>query len=303
MKVNIVILNYNGRDLLEKYLPSVILAARNSKYECAVSVIDNKSTDDSVAFIKEKYDSVNIYQAKENKVLCSYNDYLDTIDDDIAIFLNTDMRVDPYFVDPLIRHFEDEDVFFAAARLLNFNGTYNGGRSYLKFDFGILKNAVDADNAASSGETHSISTGAFKRKDFLEFGGFDKLYLPGIWEEVDICYKALLLGKKGIYEPNSIIWHNESTTFNREYGRRKKLIIAHRNMFLFFWKNIYDKTLLVKHLFLLPFRILYSILSGKIELAQGFVLALPRLPKVLARRLCNKEQVRLRTLKDRDIIK
>lgn len=303
MKVDILVLNYNGKTLMEKFLSSVVKASERSRHQCQITVVDNLSVDGSTEFLRKEFPLVNIFVAKKNEVLCSYNEALKTLDSDIVILLNNDIKVREDFVDYLTEHFKEEDVFFVAPRLLNFDGSYNGGRSYLKFRLGILKGEVDIDNAELPGETHSISTGAFRRKDFLKFGGFDRLYLPGIWEEVDICYKALLSGKKGIYEPNSIIWHNESTTFNREYGKRGKLIIAHRNMFLFFWKSIYDNVLIAKHLFFLPFRIMHSIFSGKTELAQGFILAVFKLPLVLSRRYRDIKQVQLRKLKDRDIIK
>src|SRR3989304_7486018 len=121
-KVNIIILNYNGKFLLEKYLPSVVVASEKSSHECRVSVIDNKSTDGSAAFIKQNFKDVILYEAEENRVLCSYNEYLRTIDDEIVIFLNTDIQVDAYFVDPLVGHFNDEDVLFVSPKELSMNG-------------------------------------------------------------------------------------------------------------------------------------------------------------------------------------
>jgi hypothetical protein len=81
------------------------------------------------------------------------------------------------------------------------------------------------------------------------------------------------------------------------------MVIAHRNVFLFFWKNIHDKRLIAEHLFLLPFRVAHSIVFGNVELAQGFWLALLRLPAALSRRYQCIPQLRLRVLKDSDIIR
>lgn len=303
MKVDILVLNYNGKNLLLKFLPSVLKAAAYSKHECRVSVVDNASVDGSPAFLKERFKDIGLFPVSKNDVLCSYNEVLKQIDSDVVILLNNDIETKEDFVDYLIEHFKDEDVFFVAPRLMNFDNSYNGGRSYLKFNFGILKAVVDTDNALVPGETVSIATGAFRRSMFLRLGGFDRLYLPGIWEDVDICYRAILLGKKGFYEPRSIIWHNESTTFKREYGEKAKLILAHRNMFLFFWKNIYDKGLIIKHILLCPPRIIYSIISGKKEFAMGFLAALAKLPEALSIRRANRIYMRLKKRQDRDIIR
>jgi GT2 family glycosyltransferase len=304
MKIDILILNYNGKDLVKAYLPSVIEASKGSCNECNVHVVDNLSTDGSNEMILREFPEVCLHIARQNRVLCSYNEVVEKLDSDIVIFLNNDIKVEPDFVDRLARHFNDKKVMFAAPRLINFDGTYNGGRSFLKFEFGAIKMIVDKDAAAEPGPTKAISTGAFRRKMFLELGGFDDLYLPGIWEDVDICYRGLLSGWKGIYEPGSVIWHDESTTFHREYGKKGKMRIAHRNMFLFFWKNITDKKMLLTHVFLILPRGIIKYCTGATEILEGFILALKKLPSVLKKR---KEFVRWKKnrtiLRDRDLVR
>lgn len=303
MKVRIFVLNYNGKDLLVQFLPSVVAAAQISRYPCRVTVVDNCSTDESVKILKEEFPSVEIFSAPKNEVLISLNDAVKACDEEVVILLNNDIKVKEDFIEHLVGSFKDDNVFFVAPQILNFDNTYNGGRSYLHFSFGVLKNIVDTERALQPGSTHSIATGAFRRCDFLKFGGFDRLYLPGIWEEVDLCYRALLSGKTGIYEPRSIIWHQESTTFNKEYGKRKKLIIAHRNMFLFCWKNIFDRTFIAQQVFFLLPRLIYALLTGKIELVLGFFNALTRFPDAFSRRRMRASARHLNKLKDRDIIR
>lgn len=302
MKIDILVLNYNGKELLEKFLPSIMEACSASWHKCNLYVIDNKSTDGSQQFIKRSFPKVSIINAKVNKVLFSYNEALKSLDSDIAILLNNDIKVKEDFIDYLIEHFNDPNVFFVAPKVLNFDNSFNGGKSTLHFNLGILKNIVDVNEYSVVSRTHSIACGAFRRDLFLKLGGFDDLYLPGIWEEVDLCYRAQLVGKIGIYEPQSIIWHQESTTFTKKYGTRRKLIFAHRNMFLFVWKNIRDYNLISQHLFFLPQWLLYSILSGKNELALGFWEALKKLPQAISRRIKENPIRATDSLKDGDII-
>jgi len=303
MKVDILVLNYNGKDLLGQFLPSVVLAAEKSAHQCKVTVVDNLSTDGSLEFLKSNFPSVGIYRSEKNDVVCSFNEALKHLDSDVVIMLGNDIKVKEDFVDYLAQHFSESGVFYAAPRLLNFDGTFNGGRSYLRFDYGVLKNEVYTEGAELPGETHSIGTGAFRRKEFIELGGFDRLFLPGIWEDVDLCYRARLLGKKGPYEPRSVIWHQESSTFNKVYGKRKKLAIAHRNMFLFIWKNICDPGFILQHIFFLPLRLAYAVLTGKPELAMGFFQALPRLPQAMQARKNCRRFFRQRKFKDRELIR
>ncbi len=71
--VNIIILNYNGKDLLAECLPSIIEASHVSRYSCKVTVIDNVSIDGSVEFVRAEFSDVDVFEAKEYLVLCSYN--------------------------------------------------------------------------------------------------------------------------------------------------------------------------------------------------------------------------------------
>ena len=302
MKVDILILNYNGRDLMKEYLPSVCEAAEKSAHECRVHVVDNQSTDGSIEMLRKDFDSVRLHQAPENKVLCSYNDVVKELDSDVVILLNNDIKVEPDFADYLVAPFNDRKVMFVAPMLKNFDGSYNGGKSIIRSEYGVIKMVVDEENSSNGGQTRAISTGAFRRSDFVDLGGFDDLYLPGIWEDVDLCFHGLKRGLKGLYEPRSVIWHDESTTFNREYGAKKKMCLAHRNMFLFFWKNIHDPALIASHILFLPLRLVYSVLSGKPEMAQGFFMALKKLPEALKKRQADKEGRALEKLKDRNII-
>lgn len=303
MKIDILILNYNGKALLEAYLSSVSEAAKRSRHTCRVHVVDNVSTDGSVEMLAKRFPEVNVIKARENRVLCSYNEAVENLDSDIVIFLNNDIKVEPDFVDHLARHFASSDVMFVAPRLMNFDNTYNGGKSHLEFRNGAVRMVVDDKGYLEKGATQAISTGAFRRKTFLELGGFDDLYLPGIWEDVDICYRGLSRGWKGVYEPESLIWHDESTTFHREFGKKGKMRIAHRNMFLFFWKNITDKGIFTKHIILTLPRLVFLSLKGQVECLQGFFMALAKLPMALGKRKKALENAGDRYFSDKELIR
>ena len=282
--VNIVLLNYNGKQLLEKYLPSVVEASKNSAHHCTVSVIDNKSSDSSVDFLRKNFPDVTIYEAKENRVLCSFNDYLNIIADEIVIFLNTDIRVDPYFVDPLIKHFDDKDVLFVAPKELSMKGKYQGNLNRLSFRLGLISTVVQDKKYDVPQYDASVHGGAFDRAKFLYLGGYDDLYLPGIVEDLDLCYRGWKHGWKGIYEPESFYYHEGSTSFKATYGNRVKTLLAYRNTFLFFWKNVTSKRMILMHIISMPFLFIINILRARWLFIKGFFLASARLPEALKRR-------------------
>jgi N-acetylglucosaminyl-diphospho-decaprenol L-rhamnosyltransferase len=290
IKISIIILNYNGEVLLRECLPSIILAAKNSRYKCGVTVIDNASSDGSVEYMEANFKEVFIDKRKDNTVLCAFNDLLKKIDDDIVILLNNDIKVEPGFVDPLIDTLNKyEDAFLAVPKTMSFDGSRCEtckGKTAIKYGMfwstarypGYEKNA-DKESLIS----HSAS-GAFDRKRFVSLGGFDDLYLPGIMEDTDLCFRAYKKGFKCYYQPRSVIYHKGRVSFKKVFEEKKIDELAHRNTFLFMWKNITNKRILAEHILFLVPRLLFSIVTGRDEFVRGFFKTVPKMSEALKRR-------------------
>lgn len=290
VSVNVLVLNYNGRVLLEKYLPSLEEAVSRSRFRCRLGVIDNRSTDDSVVFLRKNYPKVDVYEAKENRVLCSYNEVAASVPDDVVLFMNNDIRVDKDFVDPLVRPVAiDKSVFFVTPRCLSLkDGSYEGNKTRGRIRCGIFwASAVYPGHETKIGKpgaTFQGGFGAFDRKKFLELEGYDDLYLPGRLEDADICFRAQKMGWKCLYEPSSIVYHEGGASFHREFGVQRTLVINWRNTFLFMAKNLSLPRLTALFVFWLPLRLAYSLLCLKPEMTLGFFRALPMLGRAFARR-------------------
>ncbi len=99
--VSVLVLNYNGRTLLEECLPSVIAAAEASRHLCGVIVIDNDSADDSAEFLARRFPQVEVVR-QPNRGLCSFNDVLATLSGPVAVLLNNDIKLDRACLDPLV---------------------------------------------------------------------------------------------------------------------------------------------------------------------------------------------------------
>lgn len=290
MKIDIVILNYNGADIMPQCLPSIIEAAKRSRVPCQVIVLDNGSTDNSLDYLRKSFPQVKVVNSKENKVLFSYNDLIPELDSDIIILLNNDIRVDPGFISPLISYFSSPYVFAVAPKQMNFNGIgYNGGKNKIEFRFGMVQAGQylygdDDPVMEQAGYTFYSANAAFDRRKFVELGCFDDIYAPFTWEDTDIGYRAWKSGYKFIYEPKSVIYHDESHTFDREGGKiRNRRIITRRNSLIFTWKNITDPGLLLKHFILLPLNLVSGILYDWARIA-AFFEALRFIPRVISAR-------------------
>ena len=117
----LAILNYHGKKHLDYLLPTVCAAAQKFSGTCAVLVLDNQSTGDDVTWIQRKFPSVQTIVAPKNDFLFSYNWLAQKRSEDVLVFLNNDLKVNPDFIAPLVRHFESPDVFSVSARSYDWN--------------------------------------------------------------------------------------------------------------------------------------------------------------------------------------
>jgi GT2 family glycosyltransferase len=308
MKIEIAVLNYNGAYLMGQCLPSVLDAARRSRHNCKLVVVDNASTDNSREVIKEQFPQFEFFPVEENKVLCSLNKVAAVSEAEIMIFLNNDLKVDVNFIDPLIEIFlTRKNVFLAAARVYNFEGDdLEEGRTKLVFSGGVFK-AISKYKGYEKelndvAYTFQAGFGAFSRKIYLQLGGYDSLYLPGILEDTDICFRAWRRGYVAYYQPASHIFHMGKESFKKRYGNRKLLAISHRNSYIFIWKNILDRKIVYMSIILLLPRMAYALATFKWEIIWGFCMFLPRFPEVIRKRRSEFKKNTAPLITDRQIL-
>ena len=279
-QIRVVILNYNGEDLLPRCLPSIVESAKKARLPTGVTVLDNQSQDRGLDYVRRHFPEVEIETASANRVLCSYNEYLPKIKEPIVILLNNDIRVEPDFINPLVEKFlVDSDTFLVAPRVMSFDGgRVEAGPSKGEMWCGIFRcearyRGYEKD-ALTASETFTSGFGAFSRKKFLALGGYDDRYLPGIMEDVDLCLRARRAGWRLYYEPRSVVYHMGQVSFKKKFGASQVAEIAHRNTFLFMWKNFSGPRFWVSHLAFLPLRIFVALLKGNLAFAKGFLAAL-----------------------------
>jgi len=246
--VAIVILNWNGKAFLQQFLPGILL----SEYDnLQVIVGDNASTDDSVAFINEKFPSVKIIQNTLNYGFAGgYNKVLEQVDADYFVLLNSDVEVTPNWIKPVIDLMES-DVEIAAAQpkikwQLNKNqfeyaGAAGGYLDIYGYPFcrGRLFNVYEFDNGQYN-ETKEVfwaSGAAFfiRSKCWREVGGLDADLFAHM-EEIDLCWRLKNLNYKILYCPDAEVYHVGGGTLQTEnpfktyLNFRNNLIIMQKNL-------------------------------------------------------------------------
>lgn len=290
-RVSIFILNYNGIALMQECLPTLLEAAKKSVCPVRLVVIDNRSTDASVEFIKNNFPAVEVFAAPSNDFLCSFNGPAARDSSEVLLLLNNDIKVEPGFLHPLIRLFEEkEDAFMAGSLCWDFSKTrYEGGLSVLIKKWGMWgTRSVFPKSLTNHGDylpTASIGAAlAIRRDRFVELQGYDRLYLPGILEDLDLCYRGWKRGWKGYFVPESVIYHKGQASFAPAFGNNRIRKLASRNTFLFIWKNISDPALLSEHLLCLAPRLLFALCRGDFAFIAGLFEALAKIGGALSRR-------------------
>lgn len=249
MHVALLVLNYNGRQLLARHLPSVVETASAAGAPCDVHVVDNSSSDDSRSWMLANFPQVRVWR-QPNRGLCSYNDVLAEIDAPIAILLNNDIRVERDFVARLIeplapqgRQF-DPRCFMAAPLCWHIDGqTCEGFKTAVRWRWGLVQATGRFDGherqVRKPGLTASAGAAmAVDRRRFLELGGFDPLYLPGRIEDLDFAYRGYLAGYHARYVPEAVCHHEGMATFGAVFGEQGCDHLALCNTLLFQWKNL-----------------------------------------------------------------
>ncbi len=255
MNVAIAILNWNGKNWLEKFLPSVVEHSSGAD----IFVIDNSSTDDSVAFLTQNFPEVQIIQNHKNFGFAKgYNEGLKTLDHDIYCLLNSDVEVTENWLQPMISLFEqDETIAAAQPKILDFNrknyfefagaaGGYidNMGYPYCR---GRVFEAIEEDKGQYDDECEIFwASGCcffIRSKDFWQQNGFDERFFAH-QEEIDLCWRLKNEGRKIYYTSKSKIYHVGGGTLNSQNPQKTYLNI--RNNLSMMVKNLPSKYIIGK---------------------------------------------------------
>lgn len=245
-KVQVVILNYNGVDLLRQYLPSVI---KNSP-EAEVIVADNASTDSSVSFMKDNYPQVKLIQNEVNLGYAGgYNNALEKLNGEFFVLLNNDVEVCEGWLSPLIESLSANDKVAAVQpKLLDYSnrnkfeyaGACGGYLDLHGYPFcrGRIFDTLEDDNFQYDSVVKVFwATGAciaIKSKAFKEVGGFDASLFAHM-EEIDLCWRLQNMGYYIYCNPNSIVYHLGGGTLKKASTR--KTFLNFRNSLIVLLKN------------------------------------------------------------------
>lgn len=313
MTISVIIPNYNGQDLLRKNLPKVFEAIdvyKDGKKE--VIVTDDFSSDSSINVLRElkarmesAYPDI-IFKLLENDKNLGFSSNINrgvgNAKGDILILLNTDVIPQKNFLEPLLRHFSDPDIFAVGCM----DESKEDGKTILRGrGVGSWKRGFFVHSRGDIDKKNTLwvngGSGAFRRSIWEKLGGFNKLYNPFYWEDIDLSYNALRSGYKLIFEPKSVVTHeHEKGVIKLRYSSFYIKTIAYRNQFIFVWKNITDFDLKISHIVWLPYHFLKALTNKDWAFFAGFLKAFVLLPRII---VSGSKNQKLFVKKDKEIIK
>ncbi|MEZ4946336.1 MAG: glycosyltransferase family 2 protein [Cyclobacteriaceae bacterium] len=258
--VAVVILNYNGKELLEKFLPSVTQWSGDAQ----IIVADNSSTDQSVEFVRQAYPQVKLISISSNLGFCGgYNFALQQVEAEYYVLLNSDVKVTPNWLEPMITLLDsDKNIAAVQPKILSYKeqqlfeyaGAGGGFIDALGYPFcrGRIFDKVEKDH----GQYNDIvpifwTTGAcmvIRAELYHSMGGLDETFFAHM-EEIDLCWRLNRAGHKVMYCGNSTVYHVGGATLNKSNPR--KTYYNFRNGMIMLIKNLSIGQLLYK----LPIRI------------------------------------------------
>lgn len=252
-KLAIVILNWNGKQMLQTYLPKVLACSRD---EAVVYVADNASTDDSLAMLNEKFPEVRQIVLDKNWGFADgYNKALARVDAEYYVLLNSDVEVTPGWLTPLVSFMDAHpEVGACQPKLLSvadkskfeYAGACGGFLDRYGYPYcrGRVFDTVEQDNGQYD-DIHEVlwTTGAcmmVRSKDYWAVNGLDGRFFAHN-EEIDMCWRMRMMGRQLFCIPQSKVYHVGGGTLPK--GNPMKTYLNFRNNLTMLYKNLPEKEL------------------------------------------------------------
>ncbi len=251
-KTTVIILNWNGRKLLEQFLPSVMAHSNNNDTEVAIA--DNASTDDSVEFVKANYPTVRLIILDKNYGFAEgYNRAIDKVDSEYVVLLNSDIETTENWLSHLTDYLDKHpDVCAVQPKILSqkqknyfeYAGASGGFIDKFGYPFcrGRVLNHVEMDNGQYDTPIPVFwATGAclcIRREAYIANGGLDARFFAHM-EEIDLCWRLHARGYQIMCLPRSVVYHVGGASLNKDNPR--KTYLNFRNNLLMLYKNTEPK--------------------------------------------------------------
>lgn len=270
MKISVVIPSYKNKEMLIRNLK------HNLPYlEGHEIIIVNDYPPESLQNEMKNFPAVTLIENKINLGFGgSINKGISTAHHEYVFLLNSDVQINNTNFMNAVEHLKKDSKLFAVTLSQKEKDNEVVGKNVLYWKRGLLFHKKASH--MTSGVTAWFEGGSaiINKKIFEELGGFDPLFKPFYWEDIDLSYRAWKKGYTIYFDGEIQVLHAHESTIGAYFDTNKIKRVAFRNQFICIWKNISDTPLVASHYLLLPFNLLYYAIKGEFNFVLGFIDAL-----------------------------
>lgn len=293
--ITTIVPNYNGSELLRDNLPSVISAIKSYGHKSSLIVVDDGSKDASLDVLRQEFPNVKVIVHQQNKGFAdAVHTGVKAATTDLVFILNSDVQLTKDFFPPLVGYFEDANTFSVNPLIYDENGEVKrhswNYRQFRKGSISLLKWSLEeAQQITSVGKRCPTMYGhggsmLVRKSMFDALGGFDPIFKPYYGEDSDIGIRAWRRGWFSYFEPRSSLVHQSIGAIRANVKMRQVKCIRRRNRYVLEWIHLNPAQLIFAAVPISIFQLLGELITFDLVNLRGFLLALRKIPEVMAAR-------------------
>ena len=237
--ISVVIPTFNGKKLLEENIPTVLSALEHENIDFELIICDDASTDETIEFISEKYPSILILKNEINKGFSpTINLGILAAKKELVFILNNDVKLTNNYFHNQFKYFENKSTFGVMGKIVGTNGETQDTAKFPDYSGIKIKGSTNYEIEQVENDfwipTFMLSgaNALIDRAKIQLLKGFDVIYAPFYWEDVDLSIRAWRLGWECFYDENSICIHPSSSTIGKLFKKKDVSIVSNRNKFI-----------------------------------------------------------------------
>ncbi|MFB3882109.1 MAG: glycosyltransferase family 2 protein [Armatimonadota bacterium] len=265
-----------------------------------IIVVDDASTDDTASYLREHYPQVRVVALGRNRGFAgAVRAGIEASDTPLFALINTDVQVRPGFLAAILPHFDRPDTFAVCSRIELPDASQMETGNVAPAWSGVLEPYHVPPTRPGPILYAGGASSVYDRAKYEALGGFEPVYRPLYFEDIDLGYRAWRRGWCSLFEPKASVFHQRRAWIGARFGDAYANETFLRNNLLFVWGNVRDPVMLVQNLAYVCARMLTELLRGEGTTARAFLRALPYLGRMIGKRWTGH---RSGDLTDRDIM-
>lgn len=216
-----------------------------------------------------------------------------------VMLLNSDVVLDNDSFKTALQHFKKNKSLFAISFAQKEKDESIVGKNIIFWKNGFIQHRSSPNRNPGINAWAEGGACIIDKEKFNQLGGFDAIYSPFYWEDIDLSYRAWKSGYEVLFDPKIIVEHFHESTISSYFTPKTIKTITYRNQLIFMWKTVTDRRLFWKHLLFLKPNLLIMLFKGDTQFVKGYILALQKLPKIFKNRNLQKK---LFKYSDQDIL-